>query len=151
MKKLIEIKTFEKKYQQDLKTMMAQFYSSDAVMHTVDPKYFDLTINLLLQKTPFQQCFVCTYDDNVVGYALIAITYSNEAGGMVAWLDELFIDSAKRGQGIGKLFLSFMQQEYKDFGRFRLEVEDDNERAKSLYRSFGYEMLPYQQMYRELK
>ena len=35
--------------------------------------------------------------------------------------------------------------------RLRLEVEDDNIKAKKLYASLGFEMLEYRQMIKELK
>ncbi|MEG1608273.1 MAG: GNAT family N-acetyltransferase [Clostridia bacterium] len=148
---MVEITKFTKDYSMALTLMMAEFYDSDAVMHEVDSDNFEKTINMLIHGTPFQDCFVFVEDGRAVGYALIAITYSNEAGGMVAWLDEFFINDDMRGKGIGKKFLEFMKGQYGEFGRFRLEVEDGNDKAEALYKMFGYQVMPYKQMYQELK
>lgn len=146
----MEIIQFEQQYSQILKSMMSAFYNSDAVMHAIDENNFEKTIQILCDKSPLQECFLFMSGVEAVGYALVAITYSNEAGGRVAWLDELYVASSHRGHGCGKMFLNFMNNHYADFARFRLEIEHSNYRAEALYNSIGYENLPYKQLYQEI-
>ena len=84
------------------------------------------------------------------GYGLIAKTFSQEAGGMVYWLEELYILEEYRSKGLGSEYFRYME-EHKEEGvtRFRLEVEKENERAWKLYKRQGYDWLEYDQMIKE--
>ncbi|MCQ2480168.1 MAG: GNAT family N-acetyltransferase, partial [Clostridia bacterium] len=76
---------------------------------------------------------------------------SQEAGGMVCWIEELYVKEEYRNNGIGKEFFDFIKREIEPkCKRIRLEVEDYNIGAKRLYSSLGFEMLPYEQMIKEL-
>ena len=55
-----------------------------------------------------------------------------------------------RGLGSGTAFFRFLDEKYKDQAvRFRLEVEEENERAVAVYKKAGYHPLPYMQMTKE--
>ena len=80
------------------------------------------------------------------GYAQIARTYSQEAGGPVVWIEELYVKPGYRGRGIGNAFFDLLEKTYPDAARFRLEVEEENEGAVRLYERRGYRFIPYRQM-----
>ena len=80
------------------------------------------------------------------GYALLSKTFSQEVGGRVVWLEEIYLRENSRGKGLGKEFFAFFKQKYAAARRLRLEVEPDNARAEKLYRSLGFEELGYKQM-----
>ena len=85
------------------------------------------------------------------GYGLVSLTYSNEAGGLVVWLEELYIRDFARGFGLGTELIGYIENQYRDQAvRFRLEVEEENHAAVRLYRRKGYTSLPYAQMVKEL-
>ena len=86
--------------------------------------------------------------DTPAGFALLAKSYSREAGGICLWVDEVYLRPAFRGKGLGKELLSYA--ETLGAKRLRLEVVPDNERAIGLYRSFGYTPMQYWQMVKEL-
>ena len=94
-------------------------------------------------------CSLCIFvlDGEVAGYSLLAKTYSQEAGGKVVWIEEIYVLPSFRGRGIGKAFFDFLlQNRPEDVKRLRLEVERENERAVKLYKSFGFDFLDYDQM-----
>jgi len=78
---------------------------------------------------------------DIVGYAVLAFGFSLEFGGRDAFLDELFIAEAFRGQGIGSAALSavctWARREY--LCALHLQVERDNKAAKALYNRAGFE------------
>ena len=70
-----------------------------------------------------------------------------EAGGIIIWVEYLYVREAFRSQGIGRQFLQFVAAEWKGKAKqLRLEVEPNNVRAKALYERMGYKVLPYQEM-----
>lgn len=127
-----------------------EFYSSPAVIHSVPRENFEKTFDLLMNKSPFARCFIYELEGQRVAYFLLAITYSNECGGIVVWGEEMFVKAEFRSHGIGKDFFSYVENEYKNVAkRFRLEVTQENERAASLYKKLGYDYLDYLQMIKE--
>ena len=127
------------------------FYSSPAVAHTVPTKHHVITFDQLMTDNTYAQGYMIEYNGKVVGYALTAKTFSQEAGGLVIWLEELFILPEYRNKGLGKEFFGFMKETIEPHvARIRLEVEPDNTDAIRLYEQMGFESLPYLQMVKEL-
>lgn len=130
--------------------LVRAFYQSEAVLHSIPDEYIENTWNELMSSSDYVKAYILERDNQVAGYALLSFTFSQEVGGKVAWLEELFMLPEFRGQGLGKEFFAFMEANVESkVSRIRLEVEPDNERAKRLYESLGYEDLPYVQMVKE--
>lgn len=145
------IRKAQKSDEQQILTMMEEFYSSPAVLHTVPKSYFQKTFQEICDGSPYCDLYVLETAEGTAGYALLAKTYSNEAGGLVVWIEEIYVRKPFRGCGLGKEFFSALERDYgQSVARFRLEVEDDNVGAIRLYKRLGFEPLPYRQMIREL-
>ena len=125
--------------------MSREFYSSDAVLHAVDPSFHEKAFAELLRSGTYLTCFVFECGDRVAGYALLSKMFSREAGGMVVWIEEIYVRSAFRGRGVGGAFFAWLRANVPAI-RYRLEVEPSNARAQSLYRRLGFSELPYVQM-----
>ena len=125
--------------------MSREFYSSDAVLHAVDPSFHEKAFAELLRSGTYLTCFVFECGDRVAGYALLSKMFSREAGGMVVWIEEIYVRSAFRGRGVGGAFFAWLRANVPAI-RYRLEVEPSNERTQSLYRRLGFSELPYVQM-----
>ena len=75
----------------------------------------------------------------VVGYAIVIFYWSNEYGGHLLNVDELYVKEAFRGRGVATHFL-----EYVSAGgcgmvcRLQLEVTPTNERAAAFYQRLGF-------------
>ena len=131
--------------------MMREFYASPAVLHPVPDTYFIRTADALDQKSPYVAAYIAEHQGVPAGYGLVSLTYSNEAGGLVVWLEELYIRDFARGFGLGTELIGYIETQYRDQAvRFRLEVEEENHAAVRLYRRKGYTSLPYAQMVKEL-
>ena len=81
----------------------------------------------------------------IQGYAMIAKSFSTEFGKSCIWIEDLYIKEEYRGCGIGEAFMQFITNKYTDC-IFRLEVEEDNERAVKLYKKSGFTVLSYMEM-----
>lgn len=127
--------------------MAQDFYSSDAVDHNLPRSYFENTFRELMRSEEYAQAFFLEVRGETAGYALLAKTFSQEAGGMVVWAEELYIKPEYRGRGLCHAYLAYLKEHLpKDVKRLRLEAESTNRRAISLYRRLGFQDLPYCQM-----
>lgn len=123
--------------------MATDFYNSPAVLHSIPRSYIENTAKTVLDGSPFADIYIFEENGTAVGYGLLALTHSQEAGGLVCWLEELYIVPALRGRGIGGAFLDFIKREVRA-ARYRLEVEPDNVRVKALYEKNGFSPLGYE-------
>lgn len=130
-------------------SMVHMFYQSPAVEGAVDERHFETTFYAALSQSPYIRILMLEDRGQRVGYAQLSFTYSNEAGGLAVLIEELYISRACRGRGMGHAFFAFLEQEYPNAKRFRLEVHSDNVRAIRLYRSLGYSTLRYKQMIKD--
>ena len=144
---MLVIRKIEEKDRADYLRMAKEFYASDAVLIHVSDDHFVRTFQELMRSDAYANCYIFTLDDQVAGYALLARTFSQEAGGLDDWVEEVYVLPAFRGRGIGNAFFAKLQKERPDaVKRFRLEVEKENDGAVRLYRSLGFDFLPYDQM-----
>ena len=124
-----------------------EFYHSPAVCHEISPRNAERTFELLMHGSPYADCLIAEDETGApCAYMLLALTWSNEAGGLCVWLDELMVDASQRSCGIGRQLIAAVQEKYQNAARFRLEVTEANPRAAALYRTLGFTDLPYQQM-----
>lgn len=127
-----------------------KFYNSGAALCAVDSNNFKKTFDAALQKTAGLEGFIIEENNETAGYCLVNFFWSSEAGGVVGMIDEFFVDEKFRGQGLGKKFLNYLFDEYKDISAFRLEVCDSNKGAIKLYKSYGFDYLDYKQMIKKM-
>lgn len=130
----------------DYIAMASEFYSSSAVLHNIPCDHIENTFRELVSDSPYAKALIAFSGGKPVGYILLALTWSQEAGGKVVWIDEIYVREEARGLGVGS---ALMNDAVKNFpaARVRLEVEHDNTAARRLYERLGYKDLPYMQMY----
>ena len=132
-------------------SMATAFYQSDAVSHPIPEAHFIRTFALCTEHSPYVRGLMLEDKGAPAGFALLALTHSNEAGGLVVWLEELYVLPEHRGKGFGKALFAFVEAEYKGTAvRYRLEVAKTNEGALRMYRALGYEEMPYLPMVKDI-
>lgn len=105
----------------------------------------------LKRRARISAAFIAEHQEKPAGYGLVSLTYSNEVGGLVVWLEELYIREQARGFGLGTEMIAFIENRYAGrVARFRLEVEERNQGAVRLYERLGYVSLPYSQMTKDI-
>ena len=135
----------EARDREEILAMMRVFYASPAVLTDGSEEIFQRDIENCLGDNPFVEGYVMEKENLLQGYAMIAKSYSTEFGKPCIWIEDIYIKEECRGRGIGSSFFDFITKKYTDH-IFRLEVEEENERAIHVYRSCGFAVLPYMEM-----
>lgn len=128
--------------------MSRAFYASEATDHPVPESHFRRTFGEILTHSPLARGWIVIVgDDRPAGYLLASLTWSNEFGGRVAWMEELYLRPEARGRGVGRRVLEAALEELKARDKvagFRLEVAPANVSVSELYRRLGFTPVPYQ-------
>jgi GNAT superfamily N-acetyltransferase len=76
----------------------------------------------------------------LVGVAVISFLWTLEHGGPAAWLDEVYVEPSRRGEGIGRKLVEAAMQVARDSGCIALDLEVDagHEAAERLYERMGF-------------
>ncbi len=123
--------------------MMRVFYNSPAVLHTSSDRVLENDINACIGDNPFLDGYVFAEGDELAGYSMVSKSFTTEYGGTCAWIEDLYIKENYRRQGIAREFFKTLPSLYPEVVRFKLEVEPENTRAISTYKSCDYSTLPY--------
>lgn len=140
----MHIRPMEKRDEAQVLEMMAVFYASEAVLSNGSEEIFRRDFENCVSEFPFVQGYVFEQDDALLGYAMVAKSYSTEFGSPCIWIEDLYFREQARGKGYGKRFFRELEQQFPGVV-FRLEAEPENERAIGLYRQVGFDVLPYTQ------
>lgn len=125
--------------------MMKVFYSSEAVLSNGSEEIFKNDFENCVNDSPYLEGYVFEKDEDILGYAMLAKSFSTEFGKNCIWIEDLYIKDEYRGMGIGSNFFKYIEEKYTDVV-FRLEAEEENERAVKVYKKTGYKELPYYEM-----
>ena len=125
--------------------MMRVFYASPAIYTNGSEEIFLSDIDNCINDNPYIEGYVFEAENAIQGYAMVAKSFSTEFGVPCIWIEDLYIREEYRGLGIGYMFMKFISEKYTKC-IFRLEVEEENERAVKLYKKSGFTFLPYLEM-----
>ena len=122
--------------------MMRTFYNSAAVITNGSEKIFAANIENCLGGSNFVEGYIFEVDDKIIGYGILAKSYSTEFGGECIWIEDIFIETQWRGRGYGSKFIEYVKEIYPN-KILRLETEHENLKALNVYKNFGFKELPY--------
>jgi GNAT superfamily N-acetyltransferase len=97
----------------------------------------------LFGESPAAYTLLAFAEDKPVAYVTYFFTFSTMVGKRGLWLDDLFIDPAFRGKGIGQALMAYLADiaMKNHCGRFEWTVLDWNESAIGFYRRLGATVL----------
>ena len=125
--------------------MMRVFYASPAVLSNGSEEIFTADIDNCVNDSPYLEGYVFEGSAGILGYGMVAKSFSTEFGKPCMWIEDLYVKDEHRGLGLGSAFLRFVEKKYPN-AILRLEVEEENERALAVYKKCGFEPLPYMEM-----
>ena len=139
------IRPMEEKDKKEVVDMMREFYASPALITNGSEEIFNANVNNCIGNSQFVEGYVFCENDSIIGYGMLAKSYSTEFGKHCIWIEDLYLKEKYRGLGVGGLFFKFIEEKYKGY-LFRLEVENGNINAINKYKKSGFDELPYMEM-----
>jgi ribosomal protein S18 acetylase RimI-like enzyme len=124
--------------------MSLELYAEDPASRPVLAGQIRATLSAFHQQ-PVRGCAV-VLDDGVqpAGYAFLVSFWSNELGGEICTVDELYVRPAWRSRGCASRLLERLESDRTLWKRrpvaFELEVSPDNVRASALYERLGFRL-----------
>ncbi|MBP7675133.1 MAG: GNAT family N-acetyltransferase [Thermoanaerobaculia bacterium] len=122
----------------DLLPMMRALWEHEGI--PFDERLVEPPLRELLADPALGRVWLALAGDAVAGYAMGTWGFSTEQGGRFLLLDELFVLPAFRGAGLGGEALAFVERAALAAGgrAVRIEVAEENDGARRLYREAGY-------------
>ncbi|MCR5261430.1 MAG: GNAT family N-acetyltransferase [Candidatus Gastranaerophilales bacterium] len=126
--------------------MMRTFYNSPALYTNGSEEIFAANFDNSVNDNPFLESYIISDDSEIIGYTMLAKSFSTEFGKECIWFEDLYLKEEYRNKGIIPQFIDFIKSKYQ--GRLlRLEVEKENKHAVHVYENAGFKTLPYAEYY----
>ncbi len=125
--------------------MMRKFYNSPALITNGSEKIFKSNVDNCLKNSAYIEGYVFVEDEKVIGYGILAKSFSTEFGGECIWIEDIYFEKNYRGRGFGTRFINYVKEKYSD-KILRLEAENDNAKAIAAYEKNGFKKLPYMEL-----
>ena len=117
-------------------------YVEDPATDPVPAEHTRRTLEALRARPARGQVVVLDVAGSVCGFALLVSVWSNELGGEVCSIDELYVAPSARGGGHGSALLEALARAAPpcppEAVALALEVTPDNSRARALYQRLGF-------------
>ena len=119
--------------------MMRRLYQEDRGDLELDHSRFEAGIEHLIASPSTGRILLFLEGNELRGYALLIPYWSNDFGGTLMFVDELFVVPELRSRGVGRRFFDYLERE-PPFPNVAmgLAVNHGNSRAKRLYESLGF-------------
>lgn len=138
---MIKLLPYTDKYENIAVNYIISFFGFHSSLNgkTESPEYIQAKENIVIWTSKAHELYIIENIDNPVGF--IHIWYKD---GNVAWIEDVFIDEAYRGKGIGSQAINAAEEiiKHKDgYNAVCIDVVPKNTNALSLYHKLGYDTL----------
>jgi GNAT superfamily N-acetyltransferase len=121
-------------------TMVRTRYNEEMPESPIPAEQVIATVRELEHNRDRGTVFIFDREESLVGYCILVNYWSNEYGGTVLCVDELYVTPGQRGQGIASDFLNLIAKVAPEGCRaMQLEVKTRNRKAMGFYRKLGFE------------
>jgi GNAT superfamily N-acetyltransferase len=125
---------------QGVASMVQRYWDVEGI-DGFDTRIVEATLRALLSHPKHGACWVADNDGALCGYLTAVFMLSIEHGGLMAEIDEFFVDATQRSSGLGSKLIAAAEQDMAALGvkRVQLQLKRGNER--------GAEVLPTARLY----
>jgi len=97
------------------------------------------TVDSLMNHPDRGTIMIIERGNEIIGYALLINFWSNEFGGNITVIDELYVRKEYRSRGIGTNFITYLaKNRYNDAVALQLETTPWNKKAAMFYEKLGF-------------
>jgi ribosomal protein S18 acetylase RimI-like enzyme len=119
--------------------LVQAFYREDAAAIPMPAEKVMATVAALGQSRDRGSLFVFECEGMLAGYAILVLYWSNELGGTVIVIDELYVEPGHRNRGIATDFIGLLTKVAPpEVVGLQLEVTPSRRRGLGLYRRLGF-------------
>jgi GNAT superfamily N-acetyltransferase len=119
--------------------LIKALYREDSEGKPISNEQINKTIKELLNHPEKGTILLIEKDGEIIGYSILVNFCSNEYGGNILDIDELFIKPEFCGKGIGTRFIKYLvKNKFSNSVAVRLEVMPSNKKALQLYERMGF-------------
>jgi GNAT superfamily N-acetyltransferase len=130
---------YKETHHQKLREMIHALYVADCEPEKMNADKIDRTIAFLTANPGAGEIILFEAEGRVVGYSILINYWSNEYGGIVLYIDELYLCQEYRGKGMGTEFIRYLVRTgYNQCKALSLEVVPSNSKAMKLYMRLGF-------------
>jgi len=135
----LSFKRYAEKDLADLMEMVFGLYDEDPEGMPINEAKIIRTANASLNNPDKVQIYMFRSGGANVGYGMLTFTWSNEYGGDVTNIDEIYVKKEYRNRQAASSFFRHVLESDKNAVMFELEVTPGNKGALRLYKSLGFE------------
>ena len=143
----MKLEAMREEHREEVLAMIRVFYASPAVSTNGSEEIFRADVDACLSVDPYLEGYVLTENGRLLGYTMLARSFSTEFGKHCVWIEDLYLKPEYREKGRGSAALEAIRKLHPE-ALLRLEVERENSRAVHVYRKSGFGELPYLEMLR---
>ena len=133
----IEYKLYQENDYKDLLKMIFSLYNEDSEGEQISECKINNTINEYEKNPQKISIYLFKKGEENIGYALLIFFWSNEYGGNILTIDELYVVEKYRGKGVATEFLSHIET-IENIVTLQLETTPSNQRAFEYYERLGF-------------
>lgn len=137
----IEYRKFKTSDSSIVAELIQSLYKEDPSDKPMQPQKIQDTFEALTNHPDRGTIIIFDLNGDIIGYSILINFWSNEFGGNILTIDELYIRNGYRSQGIGARFIQHLAEvRFDNSVVIQLEVTPDNYKARKLYESLGFKL-----------
>ncbi len=137
----ITYRQFETSDEETIAELMMAFASEDSEVKPSSAEKIRKTFDELSNHPDKGTILVILDSDEIIGYGILINFWSNEYGGNILDIDELYIKPTHRGNEIGTKFIKYLiDNKFNNSIALQLGTLPSNNRARQLYERIGFKL-----------
>jgi GNAT superfamily N-acetyltransferase len=133
----MEFQLYQQSDHQDLSEMIFALYDEDLEGEPMTREKISRTVNESRRHPEKVNIYMFKNGGETIGYAILVHFWSNEYGGDILDIDELYVREKHRNQGAAGEFMRFAG-EFQGIVALQLETTPSNEKALAFYKKIGF-------------
>ncbi|MBK3493857.1 GNAT family N-acetyltransferase [Viridibacillus sp. YIM B01967] len=120
--------------------MASSLYSEDLEGQLMNRTKVNSTIDECKKNPQKVRIIILLNNNEIIGYSILVYFWSNEYGGNILFIDELYVKEESRSKGIGAYFLNCIEK-MDNIVALQLETNPSNKRVFNYYTRLGFEVV----------